>query len=235
MSEPQESGPKKRAKRGIFFDVDGTLLTKNSGPLYAKWLYKQELISGGDLLSSAYYMLQYKLDWLDATALYDKIAKRSEGEAVEMHRERGRRFFEEVLRDIIRHPLVKVLEAHRQEGDIVAILTASTPILVDPLAKELGVEHLLCSQLEIDENDCYTGLMASEPCFGIGKVNAARRFCEEHGLVFEDSVAYADSMTDRPLLAAVKNPQVVDPDPLLRRVAKKENWPIWAPESAALG
>lgn len=232
MTEPSPSNPPKRA---IFFDVDGTLLTKNSGPLYAKWLYKQELISGGDLLSSAYYMLQYKLDWLDATALYEKIAKRSQGEAVEMHRDRGRRFYDEVLKDIIRQPLVKALEDHRQAGDVIAILTASTPILVDPLAKELKVEHLLCSQLEIDEEDRYTGLLACEPCFGIGKVNAAKKFCEEHGLVFEDSVAYADSMTDRPLLAAVKHPRVVEPDALLRRVAKKENWPIWTPETASIG
>ncbi|MDF1666482.1 MAG: HAD-IB family hydrolase [Planctomycetota bacterium] len=232
MTEASPSNPPKKA---VFFDVDGTLLTKNSGPLYAKWLYKQELISGGDLLSSAYYMLQYKLDWLDATALYEKIAKRSQGEAVEMHRDRGRRFYDEVLKDIIRHPLVKVLEDHRQAGDVVAILTASTPILVDPLAKELKMEHLLCSQLEIDDNDCYTGKLACEPCFGIGKVNAAKRFCETHGLVFEDSVAYADSMTDRPLLAAVKHPRVVEPDPLLRRVAKKENWPIWSPEAASIG
>jgi HAD superfamily hydrolase (TIGR01490 family) len=224
----------KKAKQVVFFDVDGTLLTKNSGPLYTRWLYKQGLINRRDLLSSAYYMLQYKFDWLDAMTVYTKIAARTQGETEAMHKERGLRFFDEVLSKIIRDPLVQVLEKHREKGAVIAILTASTPPLITPLAESLKVKHVLCSRFEVDEQGLYTGALDGEPCFGIGKVNNARRFCEEQSLSFEDAFAYADSMTDRPLLEVVKNPRVVDPDTLLRRLAKRKNWPIWDAKSSSL-
>jgi HAD superfamily hydrolase (TIGR01490 family) len=219
-------------RQAVFFDVDGTLLTKNSGPFYARWLYKQGIIKRRDLLQSAFYMFQYKFDLLDARALYNKIAMRSAGETVELHKDRGLRFFTEILSTIIRQPLVKVLKEHQARGDVVAILTASTAALVQPLAEHLDVEHVLCTHFETDEQNCYTGVITDPPCFGAGKVVKAKEFCRQLELDFASSVAYADSLTDRSLLEAVDHPKVVDPDPLLRRLARKKKWPIWT-ESVA--
>jgi phosphoserine phosphatase len=50
----------------------------------------------------------------------------------------------------------------------------------------------------------------------------------------ESSTFYTDSITDLPLLERVKDPQIVNPDPRLRALAKKRRWPIqdFAPQKA---
>ena len=51
------------------------------------------------------------------------------------------------------------------------------------------------------------------------------------GLDVDASYFYTDSYTDLPMLKKVLHPRVVNPDPRLRRYARKQNWPIleWKP------
>ncbi len=50
------------------------------------------------------------------------------------------------------------------------------------------------------------------------------RELQEHGFTLEESTFYSDSFTDLPLLEAVAEPVVVNPDPRLERLAKKRGW-----------
>jgi phosphoserine phosphatase len=46
------------------------------------------------------------------------------------------------------------------------------------------------------------------------------------GSSLEHAVFYTDSITDLPLLEAVGRPVAVNPDPRLRRLARRRGWPI---------
>ena len=55
----------------------------------------------------------------------------------------------------------------------------------------------------------------------LGKLTA-----EREGFQLEEATFYSDSITDLPLLEAVKAPVVVNPDRRLRGIALKRGWPI---------
>ena len=48
--------------------------------------------------------------------------------------------------------------------------------------------------------------------YGEGKVEAMREFAADHEIDLEASYAYSDSVSDLPMLRAVGNPVVVNPD-----------------------
>ena len=53
--------------------------------------------------------------------------------------------------------------------------------------------------------------------YGKGKVEAMRRFADEHEIDLAASCAYSDSASDLPMLRAVGHPVVVNPDRPLAR------------------
>jgi phosphoserine phosphatase len=54
----------------------------------------------------------------------------------------------------------------------------------------------------------------------------AERFAVENDVDLAASSFYSDSISDLPLLERVGHPVAVNPDPRLRRLAKKRGWPI---------
>jgi putative phosphoserine phosphatase/1-acylglycerol-3-phosphate O-acyltransferase len=121
--------------------------------------------------------------------------------------------------------VVRCVQEHKARGHVVAILSSTTNYLADPLAEELGIEHLLVSRLVVRDG-CFTGEAHRPICFGEGKLYWARRFAAEHDVDLAASFFYSDSVTDVPMLEIVGHPQIVNPDPLLRRVARRRGWEV---------
>ena len=55
-------------------------------------------------------------------------------------------------------------------------------------------------------------------------------YADAHGLRLEESVAYADSASDLPMLEAVGHPVAVNPEAKLATIARKRGWHVeqWA-------
>ncbi len=51
-----------------------------------------------------------------------------------------------------------------------------------------------------------------------------RAYAAEHDIDLAASYAYSDSVSDLPMLRAVGNPVVVNPDPPLAEIAREEGW-----------
>ena len=62
--------------------------------------------------------------------------------------------------------------------------------------------------------------------YGSGKVEAISRYADEHDLDLAESAAYSDSASDLPMLRAVGNAVVVNPDDALLEVARAEGWRV---------
>jgi hypothetical protein len=71
---------------------------------------------------------------------------------------------------------------------------------------------------DLDKTECYA--------YGEEKAVQVRRLAAERGYSLPGCYAYSDSITDRPLLEAVGNPRVVNPDRALRRIATARGWPV---------
>jgi phosphoserine phosphatase len=62
--------------------------------------------------------------------------------------------------------------------------------------------------------------------YGKGKVEAMRRFAENHDIDLGESWAYSDSVSDLPMLRAVGHAVVVNPDGPLLEIARQEDWQV---------
>lgn len=135
------------------------------------------------------------------------------------------RWFDEMVKDYIYPRAIEVVNEHREKGHSLAILSAATPYVVNPVMKHLGIEHGICTGLVVRDG-LFTGELVEPYCYGEGKIYWAERYAEENGISLADSYFYTDSFTDLPMLEKVGMPRVVNPDKLLEAEAEKRDWPI---------
>ena len=119
---------------------------------------------------------------------------------------------------------VELIQAHRQQGHRVVLISASTQFAVQPVAEQLDIDFI-CSQLVIVD-DRMTGDVVDPPCYGAGKVTWAQRYAGEHDAALSEAYFYTDSYSDQPLLELVGHPIAVNPDTRLKRLAQQRGWPI---------
>ena len=211
-------------RRLVLFDMDDTLVCANTAGLYLRSRWRRGLLKRRELLHLLSVQLRYRLDLVDLARLTrDAIATLRDQSEAEMQDE-CRALYAEEVRPRICPTLAAIVAAHRSQGDVTAIVTASTPYLARWLQADLAIDGLLCTELEVREGR-FTGHLAGSPCFGAAKVDRARTLAAEFGLPLADAAFYTDSHSDLPLLQAVAYPRVVRPDPRLRAVAWRRGWP----------
>jgi HAD superfamily hydrolase (TIGR01490 family) len=212
--------------RAALFDMDRTLVRKETGSLYVRYQRDIGQATTIDLLKTLYWVGQYTLGILDADKVADKVllAMRGKSEAafVTQCEDWFAKYVEVHIADKGRAAVTK----HRARGDVCAIVTGATRYAAGPLAKRLEIEHVVASELEIDEAGQFTGRAVKPLCLGDGKLRRAEVFAERLGFDLREATFYTDSISDVPLLERVAEPIVVNPDPRLLRVAKRRGWPI---------
>jgi HAD superfamily hydrolase (TIGR01490 family) len=208
-----------------FFDIDGTLIARNSAPLYMKHLRETGQARRRDLALTFYYVGRYKLGLLDverAVAVSmgwirgrDEAAVRADCET----------WYARTIRPYVFPAMAATVAAHRRAGHLPVILTSATRYLAGPLAADLGIEHMLVTQLAVEDGR-FTGEPVRPVCYGDGKTYWAEQFAAAQGIDLGRSYFYTDSITDLPVLERVGEPRIVNPDPRLGRVAARRGWPV---------
>jgi HAD superfamily hydrolase (TIGR01490 family) len=212
--------------RAALFDLDRTLVRKETATLYVR--YQREIGEVGlrDLLRVSYWVAKYTLGILDAQAVAARAVSTLEGTPETDMIARCDAWFPRWVEPHIADLGRRAVERHKQSGDLVAIVTGATPYVARPLARTLGIDHVVASTLEIDASGRFTGRPEQPLCIGEGKVTRAERFAAAQGFALEEAVFYTDSCTDLPLLLRVGEPVAVNPDPRLARQARKRGWRI---------
>ncbi len=221
----EEHPVRRRPRVGAFFDMDKTLIAENSGSLYMKHRYERGEIGGMELLKGLGVYVQYKLGVLDIRNWTRTMTKQFEGRVeAELERE-AEQWFAELVVPAIYPEAEKLVLEHQEAGDVVAIISGAMRFVVEPLARRLGIEHMLYTRLEVEDGR-FTGRIVEPACFEEGKIYWIQQFIEEHDIDLAKSFFYTDSVTDMPLLDLVGHPKVVNPDPLLYRQAVRRRWPV---------
>lgn len=212
--------------RAALFDMDRTLVRRETASLYVR--YQRSVGEAGvrDALKVLYWVTQYTLGIVDAPEVASRAARSLAGtpELVMSARcdDWFRRFVEPHVCDLGR----RAVEHHRARGEVLAIVTGASPYAARPLARRLGIPHVVASELEVDGEGCFTGRFEAPLCYGHGKIVRAQRLAESLGFELAEATFYSDSYTDLPLLEHVREPVVVNPDPRLARVARKRGWRV---------
>jgi len=212
-------------QRVALFDMDRTLVDVHTAKLYLRLQRELGEIGVWEALRSSYWLLQYGFGWIKAERVALHLLADYRGRPEEWLRERCRLWFQSHVRVWISSVGRVRVREHQAAGHQVAIATSAVRQAALPLARELSIEHLVCSELEVREH-ALTGTFERPLCYGAGKLERARDLVESLGSTLEQAVFYTDSITDLPLLEAVGEPVAVNPDPRLRRLARHRGWPI---------
>jgi putative phosphoserine phosphatase/1-acylglycerol-3-phosphate O-acyltransferase len=219
-----KAGPSGR-KVAAFFDFDGTLIQGYSASaLMAHRARNFELgpdefvrtmlaALGGPLDEAAFkeLMLQGIRGWVG----------RTDDELMEL----GQELFANEIAGALFHGTWRLVRAHQNRGHTVVIATSATRMQVEPMARELGIDHVLCTELET-EHGVITGGIAGRPAWGDGKAAAVREFAKREGIPLKNCHAYANGNEDVPFLEAVGFPHPVNPGSDLAGHAGERGWPI---------
>jgi HAD superfamily hydrolase (TIGR01490 family) len=208
-----------------FFDMDRTILTDSSGLLYVRYLWRSGGTNRRSMFRAYWYAALYKLGLFDYPSVAAKLASTiSDGSEAES-RAFCQRWFDDLAIHYVADGAVQRINEQRNQGHLVTIISASTPYVVGPVATYLGIDEYLCTHLEVSHGR-FTGRIIQPPCFGPGKVIWAERHAHQHDADLRDAHFYSDSYTDRDLLQMVGHPVAVNPDPRLKLLASRLDWPI---------
>jgi putative phosphoserine phosphatase / 1-acylglycerol-3-phosphate O-acyltransferase len=210
---------------GAFFDMDNTVLRSSSGRLYLEYLRRKGLLSWPRWLAITGQVGLYVVGLTSfpqlMARLMTQVAGADEAEAWRI----SAAWFDEMLRDFIAPAARECISWHREQGHRVAIVSASTPYAVSPVAHELGLgDNYLATRLEVISGR-FTGRVIEPPCYGAGKVTLAQTYGIEHNLNLAASYFYTDSHHDLPLLESVGHPVAVNPNRKLKAIASERCWP----------
>lgn len=216
--------------RLALFDLDNTLLAGDSDAEWGRFLVKMGAVDAESYTrtNEAFYE-DYKAGRLDILAFLRfclaPLARYSRATLDAWHQQ----YMHEVIRPMIAPGTAALLERHRRAGDLMVIITATNRFVTGPIAAELGVEHLIATEVAMDAAGQPTGDTWGTPCYQHGKIERLEQWLQDNGYRwedFEESWFYSDSRNDLPLLQRVTNPVAVDPDTVLRTQAEAQGWPV---------
>jgi putative phosphoserine phosphatase/1-acylglycerol-3-phosphate O-acyltransferase len=137
----------------------------------------------------------------------------------------GDRLLRSTLGGLLFPGMLEIVGAHRRRGHTLVIASSALPFQVEPVARELGFDHVLCTRLETI-GDLYTGRVEGPTLWGPGKAAAVKQFASSHGIALARSYAYGNGNEDIEFLSAVGHPRAVNPDSRLAATARREGWPV---------
>ena len=215
-------------RAAAFFDLDRTLLAGSSGMAWVRASYDAGLISRGQMMRWARDGLVFRLRGsTDASTkvAMDQISEVLKGTSARELERLGPAVLAGVLPRIYPEMLAEV-HSHQDDGRPTFIVSAAGNDLVELVASVLGMEGGIGTRYEVDEAGNFSGRLDGPFMYGEGKIEGMRQFADAHDIDLATSWAYSDSHSDLPMLRAVGNAVVVNPDEQLMAVAKSEGWRV---------
>ena len=213
-------------KRGALFDMDRTLVRKETASLYVRFQIDNGEASLLDLARTMFWVAQYTLGILDMERVAERVLREIRGVSEMALAARCEDWFTRYVEQHIAEAGREAVRRHSAAGDICAIVTGGSPYAARPLAQRLDIPHVVSTLFEMDETGCFTGRPTLPLCVGEGKVARAEVLAKSCGFRLEEAVFYSDSVSDLPLLERVGEAVAVNPDPRLLRIAKRKGWRV---------
>jgi putative phosphoserine phosphatase/1-acylglycerol-3-phosphate O-acyltransferase len=208
-----------------FFDLDRTLLAGASGEVFSRAMREAGLVRAIPGESMLYRLFNAVGETLPSMALARQAATLAKGRpraAVQRAAEQAAASLAAMVQ-----PLAAPLFAeHRAAGRPVVLATTTPYDLVKPLADLLGLDDVVATRYGVNADGTYDGTIVGPFVWNTGKLAAVAEWAATRGIDLAQSFAYSDSVYDTPLLAAVGNPFVVNPDPRMVLMAAARRWPV---------
>jgi putative phosphoserine phosphatase/1-acylglycerol-3-phosphate O-acyltransferase len=219
-----ERGPRGR-RVGAFFDYDGTLISGYSGNALFRERLRRRDVSVGEIGRSMVAVMDMNLRGSDVSQLFDIMARGLRGRLEDEAHELGERLFAKRVAGWVFPESRELVRAHQRMGHTVAVASSASLYQVAPFARDAGIEHVLCTLLEVEEG-VFTGRLGGPVLWGPGKARAVREFSSVRGIDLGRSYAYANGDEDVDFLETVGHPRPINPMSGLARTARERGWPV---------
>ncbi len=210
---------------GAFFDLDGTLVAGYTALVFAEDRYRRRQVGPGEAARAASLGLAHLVGRATFADLIALGASAWRGMTVDELEELGQELFDKRIRHRIYPEVLELVDAHRRRGHTVVLASSATTFQAAPTARALGIEHVLCSGLEV-EDGILTGGVEEPMMWGEGKARVVEKFAADHGIDLAESWFYADGDEDEALMHLVGHPRPTNPGKHLAAVARRRGWPI---------
>ena len=208
-----------------FFDFDKTLIAGYSAQAFMWQQLKTGKLGPKQITNLGATLTRYSRGGMGFSDFVAESSQFMTGQTEAQLAKEGDLVYKKSVAGSIYPEARELLAAHKSMGHTIAVVSSATKHQIAPAAKELGIEHIMCTELEMVDG-VFTGNVISPTCFGEGKRIAAEKFCVEHKADLGISFFYTDSEDDLPLSKAVGNSRIVNPSKTLAKIAKEEDWPV---------
>jgi HAD superfamily hydrolase (TIGR01490 family) len=208
-----------------FFDLDDTLLAGDSDALWHAYLRQSGRAGILEELWATWYHWRCRNGRSDEAAHVAMQTRAIAGVAVEDVRRWYDECFERLAEERLFPEAARLVETHRRRGHRLILCAALNTLCCEAIQRRLGLHAVIGTQLEVADGRC-TGKIVGALCSGAEKAARIERYALEQGVDLGVSYAYGDSHADLAMLEAVGYPTAVNPDPVLKIVAREREWPV---------
>ncbi|MBL77428.1 MAG: HAD-IB family hydrolase [Acidimicrobiaceae bacterium] len=206
------------------FDLENTLIASNVVASYS-WLASRRLDSRDRLrfvlktVAEAPRLLA--LDRKDRSDFLRYFYRRYDGAPVDQIAEDALEHVSELLLAKSFPAAIRRVREHRALGHRTVLITGALDFVIEPLRPLF--DDVVCARLGTADG-AYDGQLTAVPPTGEARYQALVDLADEYGHDLRESIAYADSASDLPMLETVGFPVAVNPETRLAAIARKRGW-----------
>ena len=140
-----------------FFDFDNTLIGDDSQGLEIRYRMRRRRIRPVDVIRIGVTHWLYRHHWVSSDQIVRACIRIYRGLSPEAVEKQTATFHQTEIRPLYVPAMGRRITEHRRQGHVCVLLSASVPHLLEPAAREIGFDHLICTRLEIDTAGRFTG------------------------------------------------------------------------------
>jgi putative phosphoserine phosphatase / 1-acylglycerol-3-phosphate O-acyltransferase len=211
---------------GAFFDLDRTLVAGFTVTTVTKDRLRRRQVGATEFLRMMQLAVEYRLGRGEFENLIAGAARSARGRLAEDMEEMGERIFAQSIRDLIYPEMRELVRAHQARGHTVVLSSSALTLQALPVARYLGIEHVLCNRFVVDSDGMLTGDLVRPIIWGSTKATSVQLFAADHKVDLAGSYFYADGDEDIGLMYLVGHPRPTNPGPELSKIAARRGWPV---------
>ena len=212
------------------FDLDHTLLDGDSDVLWCEFLMERGVLERAVFAPrNRAIEAAYKDGTVGVLEFCEFYVGTLAGRSAAQWQPLREAFLDERIRPRFVPAGLECIEQHRRAGHTLVLTTATNRFIAELTAAALELPHLIATEAGTAPDGRFSGRVSGEPNMREGKVTRLHAWLAAHGeapLAQRHCVFYSDSINDLPLLATVREPVAVDPDPRLSAEAARRGWPV---------
>lgn len=207
-----------------FFDLDDTLVHKNTNTLWLEWRLKRDPRALLELAVALRNLRYMNRGILDAKKINRYYRIRTLGLDYETYSGMIDRYFEEKGKLSIYPEAAQIIDAHKARKIRTVIISGQEALIAERFRSYLGVDDLISNRRRIEDGRLKD--FEKPNCYGAGKIELANRYLRDKGHTLSECSFYSDSVSDMPLFGEVAYPVAVNPDRELAEIAGKNGWKV---------